>query len=115
MATKRISCRQDNAAGLSVASFTSMPSMRTQFHSPTDEQVNAPSPRKGTDKPVTKPFTRLLNNTWLHDRSEEDVYRLLIDAYRMRFEDLNVFEAVFDEGSVYAALGGTARVVPRYS
>lgn len=102
-ATKKIGSRQENAAGSSVASFTSMPSMRTQFHSPTDEQVNAPSPRKGTDKPVTKPFTRLLNNTWLHDRSEEDVYRLLIDAYRMRVEDLYVFEAVFDEGSVYAA------------
>ncbi|KAK1832039.1 hypothetical protein QBC39DRAFT_350018 [Podospora conica] len=62
----------------------------------------APSPPKGTDKPVTMPFARLCNNTWLHDRSEKDVYRLLIDAYRMRLDDLYTFEGVFDPDSIYA-------------
>lgn len=33
------------------------------------------------------PFTRLASRTWLHDRPEADVFRLLIDVYRMRIED----------------------------
>ncbi len=33
------------------------------------------SPPNGLEKPITKPFTRLDNNTYLHDRPEEDVYR----------------------------------------
>ncbi|KAL2201526.1 hypothetical protein P885DRAFT_65762 [Corynascus similis CBS 632.67] len=45
------------------------------------------SPPKGLDQPITLPFTRLDNGTWLHNRPEKDVYRLLIDAYRLRAED----------------------------
>ncbi|GAW13665.1 hypothetical protein ANO14919_030540 [Xylariales sp. No.14919] len=33
------------------------------------------SPPKGLEKPITKPFTRLDDNTYLHERPEEDVYR----------------------------------------
>ncbi|KAI1502472.1 hypothetical protein F5X99DRAFT_427127 [Biscogniauxia marginata] len=36
---------------------------------------------------ITKPFSRLDNGTWLHDRPETDVYRLLIDAYCLRVAD----------------------------
>jgi mitochondrial splicing suppressor protein 51 len=111
---KKIGSKQENAAGSSVAPFTSMPCLRIQFNPPTSNQANAPSPRKGTDKPVTKPFTRLSNNTWLHDRSEEDVYRLLIDAYRMRIEDLYVFEAEFDEGSIYDGEESSIRGFTRF-
>ncbi|KAI1183095.1 hypothetical protein F5B17DRAFT_417556 [Nemania serpens] len=50
------------------------------------------SPPKGLERPITKPFTRIDNNTYLHDRPEEDVYRVLIDAYRMRVEDEYKFE-----------------------
>lgn len=45
------------------------------------------SPPQGLDAPIAKPFTHLDNGTWLHGRPEADVYRLLIDAYRMRIED----------------------------
>ncbi|AEO59523.1 hypothetical protein MYCTH_16152, partial [Thermothelomyces thermophilus ATCC 42464] len=45
------------------------------------------SPPKSLDQHIAKPFTRLDNGTWLHDRPEKDVYRLLIDAYRLRVED----------------------------
>ncbi|KAI0115536.1 hypothetical protein GGR51DRAFT_555971 [Nemania sp. FL0031] len=33
------------------------------------------SPPKGLEMPITRPFTRLDNNTYLHGRPEEDVYR----------------------------------------
>ncbi|KAK1671518.1 hypothetical protein BDP55DRAFT_706805 [Colletotrichum godetiae] len=38
-------------------------------------------------QPINRPFTKLDNGTWLHDRPEADVYRLLVDAYRLRVED----------------------------
>ncbi|KAI1277355.1 putative MYND domain protein [Xylaria sp. FL0933] len=66
------------------------------------------SPPKGLESPITKPFTRLDNNTYLHDRPEEDVYRkydrqicVLIDAYRMRVEDEYVFEGNTAVDSIY--------------
>ncbi|KAL7956132.1 hypothetical protein V8C34DRAFT_306854 [Trichoderma compactum] len=68
------------------------------------------SPPKGLDQPISKPFTRLDNGTWLHDRPEKDVYRLLVDAYRLRVEDAYTMEGELMEGSVYAGnpdgLGG---------
>ncbi|EQL02299.1 hypothetical protein G6O67_007491 [Ophiocordyceps sinensis] len=51
------------------------------------------------------PFTRLENGTWLHDRSEKDVYGLLIDAYRLRAEDMYKIEGEADADSLY---GGAA-------
>ena len=36
---------------------------------------------------VAKPFTRLELGTWLHDRAEEEVFDLLLDAFRFRCED----------------------------
>jgi splicing suppressor protein 51 len=44
-------------------------------------------PPPGLTQAIVRPFTRLDNGTWLHDRPESDVYTLLIDAYRMRIED----------------------------
>ncbi|AEO69034.1 uncharacterized protein THITE_2119025 [Thermothielavioides terrestris NRRL 8126] len=54
------------------------------------------SPSKGLDQPIAQPFTRLDNGTWLHNRPEKDVYRLLIDAYRMRAEDNHNIEGKAD-------------------
>ena len=45
------------------------------------------SPPKGLEKPIAKPFTKLVSKTWIHDRPEKDVFRLLIDAYRLRVND----------------------------
>jgi len=59
------------------------------------------SPLKGLEKALDKPFTRLDSGTWLHDRPENDVYRLLIDTYRMRMEDNYVFDQENTPGSVY--------------
>lgn len=62
------------------------------------------SPPKGLDQPIVKPFTRLDSGTWMHDRPEPDVYRLLIDAYRMRIED----EFTLDNEAVPDTLYGGA-------
>ncbi|KAM6508112.1 hypothetical protein FALCPG4_018000 [Fusarium falciforme] len=60
------------------------------------------SPPKGLDKGIPDPFTRLDNNTWLHGRSETDVYRLLLEAYRLRTEDDYTMEGDVDFDSLYA-------------
>ncbi|KAF9207771.1 hypothetical protein BGZ49_010593 [Haplosporangium sp. Z 27] len=59
---------------------------------------NAPEPLSTL---VVKPFTKLQNKTWLHDRSETDVFKLLIDTYRMRMEDMYKFEGGAEADSVY--------------
>ena len=42
---------------------------------------------KGLAVAIDKPFHRLHNKTWLHDRPERDVFKLLIDTYRWRVEE----------------------------
>jgi mitochondrial splicing suppressor protein 51 len=55
------------------------------------KQANANSfgltPPNGLAQPISKPFTRLFEKKWLHDRPEDDVYRVLIDAYRLSVHD----------------------------
>ncbi|KAK8241570.1 putative MYND domain protein [Phyllosticta capitalensis] len=55
---------------------------------------------KGLDVNIPNPFTRLDKGTWLHGRSERDVYKLLIDAYRLRADDMYNMEANVDEDSI---------------
>lgn len=75
------------------------------------------SPPKGLEQGVACPFTRLDNNTWLYDRSEKDVYGLLIDAYRLREEDMYNIEGETDRDSIYGGaangLGGFQRFLER--
>ncbi|KAJ4297333.1 hypothetical protein N0V88_004251 [Collariella sp. IMI 366227] len=59
------------------------------------------SPPKGLDQPITQPFTRLDNGTFLQGRPEKDAYRLLIDAYRLRVEDNYTLEGDADIDSIY--------------
>ncbi|CAH0057614.1 unnamed protein product [Clonostachys solani] len=72
------------------------------------------SPLKGLEKSVTKPFTRIGNGTWLHDRPETDVYRLLIDAYRLRVEDEYKMEGKIDNDSLYAGSGSGLKGFRRF-
>jgi mitochondrial splicing suppressor protein 51 len=51
---------------------------------------------------VEKPFTCLNNGTWLHDRPERDVYKLLIDTYRFRMEDNYMLEGDVGDDGIYA-------------
>ena len=62
----------------------------------------APTTAKGLSANIEKPFHKLHGKTWLHDRPEKDVYKLLIDVYRMRMEDNYKLEGEVDEDSVYS-------------
>ncbi|KAG9322291.1 hypothetical protein KVV02_002224 [Mortierella alpina] len=65
----------------------------------------APSTGSPLSVRIAKPFHRLHDKTWLHGRSEQDVYKLLIDSYRLMQEDDYKFEGDVDADSVY---GGAA-------
>ncbi|OAQ35314.1 putative MYND domain protein [Linnemannia elongata AG-77] len=56
---------------------------------------------KGLKKHIDKPFHRLKSKTWLHDRPEEDVYKLLIDCFRMRQHDDFTVEGLKDKDGLY--------------
>ncbi|KAF4308870.1 Zinc finger MYND-type protein [Botryosphaeria dothidea] len=50
---------------------------------------------------VAQPFTQLQERAWLHNRPEEDVYKLLIDAFRLHLDDYK-FSRLNAGGSVFA-------------
>ncbi|KAF9207770.1 hypothetical protein BGZ49_010592 [Haplosporangium sp. Z 27] len=50
---------------------------------------------------ITKPSNKLQAKTWLHDRPEADVFKLLIDTYRLRMEDMYNFGVDAEADSVY--------------
>lgn len=54
---------------------------------------------------IPKPFTALDNGTWLHNRTKKDVFKLLVDTYRMRIEDEYKYEGEVDEDSLYSGAG----------
>ncbi|KAG4431779.1 hypothetical protein IFR05_012736 [Cadophora sp. M221] len=60
---------------------------------------------KGLTIAIDKPFHRLNSKTWMHNRPEEDVYKLLIDTYRFRMEDNFNLEGARNKESIY---GGAA-------
>lgn len=53
-------------------------------------------------KTIDKPFHKLDASTWLHDRSEKDVFKLLIDSFRLRCSDEFTFENKTSKGTVQA-------------
>ncbi|KAB5522016.1 putative MYND domain protein [Coniochaeta sp. 2T2.1] len=98
----------DSASAFSRMLRDSLPGSAAGGHT-TNMGGGTPNPPKGLDGPINKPFTRLDNGTWLHDRPEKDVYRLLIDAYRLRMEDEYNIEGEADEDSIYGgASNGSA-------
>lgn len=68
---------------------------------------NNTKPSNGLESRIPKPFTALQNGTWLHNRPKNDVFRLLIDVYRLRVEDKYVHDGQVDRDSIY---GGDPRV-----
>lgn len=57
--------------------------------------------RGGLELPVSKPFHRLQARKWLHERPEADVYKLLIDVYRMRMADAHTYAGFCDLDGIY--------------
>ncbi|KAH6844553.1 hypothetical protein B0I37DRAFT_164930 [Chaetomium sp. MPI-CAGE-AT-0009] len=73
------------------------------------------SPRRRLDQPIDKPFTRLANGTWLHDRPEKDVYRILIDAYRLRALDDHTAEGgALGDSQIYGGVSSQVRGFRRF-
>ncbi|KAG0049549.1 hypothetical protein BGZ83_005588 [Gryganskiella cystojenkinii] len=65
---------------------------------------------KGLDTPLPKPFTHLYNKTYLHNRSEKDVFRLLIDCFRLKLEDDYKFEGDVPVDSLYSGDCADSRI-----
>lgn len=61
-----------------------------------------PSPPKGLDAPFNNPFRHLNAGTYLHRRTRADVARILIDAFRLRQDDLITAERRLAHDSLYA-------------
>ncbi|GJJ77250.1 hypothetical protein EMPS_09609 [Entomortierella parvispora] len=65
---------------------------------------------KGLDSTLPKPFTHLHHKTWLHNRSEKDVFRLLIDSFRLMLDDDYKFENHTPENSLYSGSSPDSRI-----
>ncbi|ROT39609.1 hypothetical protein SODALDRAFT_322981 [Sodiomyces alkalinus F11] len=72
------------------------------------------SPHKGLDGPITRPFTNLMRGTWLHDRCRKDVYTLLIDAFRLRSDDMVEAQGRFDAEGIYAGRPNSLNAFRRF-
>ncbi len=93
-------------SGQMLRNYTTKPNTKDQSPNVSDEASKSEnirlSPTKGLELPIPMPFTRLDEGTWLHNRPETDVYKLLVDAYRLRVEDTHIFKGEAMEDSVYA-------------
>lgn len=56
---------------------------------------------KALEENIDKPFKKLDARTWLHNRPEKDVYKLLIDSYRLSQDDDFNFEGIRDRNTLY--------------
>ncbi|KAL6792407.1 hypothetical protein GGI42DRAFT_335114 [Trichoderma sp. SZMC 28013] len=94
------------STGQMLSRYTTKSNIKYQSPNVSDEASKSEkiylSPTKGLEQPISMPFTRLDEGTWLHNRPETDVFKLLIDAYRLRVEDTYVFRAELMEDSIYA-------------
>lgn len=71
---------------------------------------SAKPPAKNLDKHVPNPFTKLDQGTYLHDRSEQDVFKLLIDSFRISQEDEYKMTGDVSTNSIYD--GKASSIVP---
>ena len=72
------------------------------------------APLKGLAVAIDKPFHRLDDKTWLHNRPEGDVFALLIDTYRLRVEDDYTFTGDVDVDSLYGGRADGRRGLRRF-
>lgn len=71
---------------------------------PSSSSSAQPTPSTaGLQQHVSDPFTRIDNGTYLRDRPEADVYKLLIDTYRLRMDDNLKFDGIREPDCLYAA------------
>lgn len=77
------------------------PSNADKNSNPSPVNPARPAAPKNLSAAVDKPFHRLDTKSWLHDRPKQDVYKLLIDAYRLRMEDNFTLEGKRETDSIY--------------
>ncbi|KAJ4358294.1 uncharacterized protein N0V89_002875 [Didymosphaeria variabile] len=79
---------------------------------PNIEHAHACKQKRGDnlEKYISDPFTRIDKGTYLHDRPEKDVFKLLVDAFRMRKADAYKMEGKTTPDSVYT--GTASSIVP---
>jgi hypothetical protein len=65
---------------------------------------------KDLEKHIPNPFTKLDQGKYLYDRSENDVYKLLIDSFRMRQADESSLEGKTTANSIYS--GASSSIGP---
>lgn len=81
---------------------------------PAESNNTASGSNTGTqalDFRMDKPFHQLHAKKWLHGRPEKDVYKLLIDTYRLRIEDKYSLEGDVASDSIYS---GASSSVPGF-
>ena len=93
--------KQHKKVCASNAASASSTSAGSRANHSSSTSTRAEQPPKGLSVAVDKPFHRLDAQTWLHDRPQEDVYKLLIDTYRFRMEDDYNLEGDVDDDSIY--------------
>lgn len=86
-------------------SATSNANLVPQTLASTLPQTVPPPNRPALRVKITNPFRRLWLNKWLHDRPEQDVYTLLIDAYRLRINDDLFHKLQYNVDSLYCQEG----------
>ncbi|KAJ5947966.1 MYND domain protein [Penicillium verhagenii] len=66
-----------------------------------DRNQTSTGSTRALDVDIAKPFHQLHAKKWLHGRSETDVYKLLVDTYRLRVEYDAKFGGIIDEDGIY--------------
>ncbi|KAJ5919621.1 hypothetical protein N7454_009456 [Penicillium verhagenii] len=66
-----------------------------------DRNQTATNSTNALDVDIAKPFHQIHAKKCLHGRSETDVYKLLVDSYRLRVEYDAKFGGIFDEDGIY--------------
>jgi mitochondrial splicing suppressor protein 51 len=69
---------------------------------------------KGLEKHVPDPFTKLDQGKYLYTRSETDVFKLLIDSFRIRQADDFTYEGKIIPYSVYAGAPSSVQPFRQY-
>jgi splicing suppressor protein 51 len=69
---------------------------------------------KNLEHHVPNPFTQLDQGKYLHDRPKQDVYKLLIDSFRMRQQDETQFENKTTPKSVYTGAASSIEPFRKY-
>lgn len=107
-AEARLSSNSASIAAVSMASASAdstahLASVNTPIPPPTDLE---PFDHYANEGPalavrVPTPFLKLKERRWIHDRPKEDVFKLLIDAYRLRLDDDVKFLHTVHKDTIY--------------